>query len=254
MHVRDDMLPPAPPVRPDKSLIAFFKLMRNKEETSHVFEFTINLNGNRLHHTFRRWMAGPNARLLIEEDPTALLRALDDRERLRRLPVGTTGRVYADFMDREGLSTDGVAESYREKGLITDEFRQNYPEYAAFTWFLNLTHDMFHVLTGYNRDSLGEAALLNYTSRITRNRGVRCLGELASLRIKAEAPDVPVFQIMRNGVRMGNESADLLHADFIGMLDRPLREVREELNIVPDPVYAALPQERLLALVAPQAA
>jgi ubiquinone biosynthesis protein COQ4 len=137
---------------------------------------------------------------------------------------------------------------------VTEEFRKAYPEYAAFTWFLNLTHDMYHILTGYNRDSLGEAALLNYTCRITKNRGVKYLSYLAALRIKSEAPDVPVFRIMRNAKLMGERSANLMHVDFIGILDRPLREVREELNIVPDPVYAAQPQERLLALVQPQTA
>ncbi|MEM9838510.1 MAG: Coq4 family protein [Pseudomonadota bacterium] len=247
-------LPPAPPIRPDKSVIAFFGLMRNKEDTSKVFDFSIALNGDSLHRTFKRWYAGPNAKMLVEDDPKAIFRALDDRDRLRQLPIGTVGRTYADFMDREGLRTDGVAESYREDGLITDEFRRDYPEYSAFIWYLNLTHDMFHILTGYNRDSLGEAALLNYTCRITGNRGIKYLAKMAGLRIKAEALDVPVFRVIHNAKAMGLASADLLHADFIGMLDRPLREVREELNIVPDPVYASLPQERLLALVQPQAA
>ena len=228
--------------------------MRIKEDTARVFDFSTNLNGSSLQRTFRRWYDGPNAKMLVEDDPKAIFRALDNRERLRALPVGTVGRTYAEFMDRENLSTDGVAESYREEGLLPESFARDFPEYAAFIWYLNLTHDMFHVLTGYNRDSLGEAALLNYTCRITGNRGIKYLAMLASFRIKAEAPDVPVFKVMSNARKMGLASADLLHADFIGMLDRPLRQVREELNIVPDPVYAALPQERLLALVQQQAA
>lgn len=254
MRFDPSMCPPAVPIRPDKSLIAFFNLMKDKEDTSQVIRFSTNLNGRLLHRTFERWMGGPNARLLIEDDPQALLKAFDDRERLRRLPVGTVGRTYAEFMDREGLDTDGVAESYRNKGVVNDDLLAQYPEFSAFVWFLNLTHDMYHILTGYNRDSLGEAAVLNFTTRITKNRGIKYLAALASLRIKAEAPDVPVFKVMANARRMGEASADLLHADFIGMLDRPLRDVRRELNIVPDPVYARLPQERLLALVQPQAA
>ncbi|MEO1657333.1 MAG: Coq4 family protein [Pseudomonadota bacterium] len=250
----DSMLPPVLPIRPHRALLAFFRLMRNKEETEHVIDFSVNLNGDCLHKTFKRWYESPNGQLLAHDDPQALLRALDDRDRLRKLPVGTVGRTYADFMDREGLSTDGVAESYRDKDIITDEFPDTYPEYAAFIWFQNLTHDMYHVLTGYNRDSLGELALLNYTSRINGSRGIKYLGYMGSVRVKSEAPELPVFKIMANGKKMGLKSHDLVTADFIGMLDRPLREVREELNIVPDPVYAAQPQERLLALIAPQAA
>lgn len=254
MNKADIKLPPVPAIRPHKSLMAFFRLVKNKEDTSQVMKFSYNMNGGLLQRTFWRWYEGPNAKLLLEDDPKAILNALDDRDRLRALPVGTVGRTYAEFMDRENLNTDGVAESYRESGAIPEDFSDNYPEYAAFVWFLNLTHDMYHVLTGYNRDSLGEAALLNYTTRITRNRGIKYLAALASFRIKAEAPGLPVFKVMANGRLMGERSADLLHADFIGMLDRPLREVREELNIVPDPVYATLPQDKLLALVQPQAA
>ncbi|MEO1041362.1 MAG: Coq4 family protein [Pseudomonadota bacterium] len=250
----DSMLPPAMPIRPDKALAAFFRLVRNKEETEHVIDFSVNLNGDCLHKTFRRWYQSPNGQLLAHDDPKALLRALDDRDRLRSLPVGTVGRTYAEFMDREGLSTDGVAESYRDKDIITDEFPEAYPEYAAFIWYQNLTHDMYHVLTGYNRDSMGELALLNYTSRITGARGIKYLGYMGALRVKSEALDLPVFKIMNNGKKMGLQSKDLVTLDFISILDRPLREVRQELNIVPDPLYAAQPQERLLALIAPQAA
>jgi ubiquinone biosynthesis protein COQ4 len=254
MRYRDEMFPPPLPVRPDKALAAFFGLMRNKEDTSHVFAFSSAINGKTMGRMFRAWIDSENGELLFHRDPEALLRALDDRDRLRGLPVGTVGRTYAEFMDREGLRTNGVSEAYHEDGAITEEFKAAYPEFAAYIWFLNLAHDMYHVLTGYNRDSLGEAALLNYTTRITLNRGIRYLAALASLRIKAEAPDVPVFQIMTNARKMGERSENLVLADFIGMLDRPLREVREELNIVPDPVYAKLPQERLLGLVQPQAA
>ncbi|MEE4211849.1 MAG: Coq4 family protein [Parvularcula sp.] len=254
MHVTEEMIPPALPIRPDKSLAAFFRLMRNKEETQHVFDFSVNLNGSSLHQTFYRFMEGPNGDLLVRRDPTALLRALDDRDRLRSLPPGTTGRIYADFMDREGLSTNGVMEAYYDDGCITREFERAYPEYGAFIWFLNLTHDMYHILSGYGRDSLGELALLNTTCRITKNRGIKYLAALGSVRVRMEAPELPVFKIMTNARLMGERMSDLMKADFIGMLDRPLREVREELNIVPDPVYAALPQERLLALVQPQTA
>ena len=253
MDIDNVKLPPVPPIRPDKSLAAFFGLMRNKEETSYVLEFSYNINGAMLHRTFERFAQGPNYELMVG-DRREIFRALDDRPRLRELPVGTVGRTYADFMDREGLDTDGVAQSFRDKGLLTEEFEREYPEYSAFTYWLNITHDMFHILTGYNRDSLGELALLNYTSRITGNRGNKYLALMGAVRVKAEAPSLPVWKVVNNGRRMGEASADLLHVNFIDLLERPLREVREELNIIPDPVYAALPQERLLALVQPQAA
>jgi ubiquinone biosynthesis protein COQ4 len=254
MQYRDEMFPPPLPIRPDKSVAAFFGLMRDKEDTSQVFKFSANIAGASMRPAFKRWMASRNGQILTKEDPSYILRALDERERLRALPVGTVGRTYADFMDRENLRTDGVSEAYHADGLITQKFKETYPEFSAFIWFQNLTHDMYHVLTGYNRDSLGEAALLNYTTRISGARGIRYLAALASFRIKSEAPEIPVFKIMTNARLMGERSADLIVVDFPSLLDRPLREVREDLNIVPDPVYAGLDQERLLSLVQPQAA
>lgn len=254
MKLQERMYPPAAPVRPHRALLAFRRFMKNKEDTRLVFDFVYSVNGKTMRPAFKRWIESANGDLLFREDPQALLRAFDRREELRTYPVGTVGRIYADFMDRENLDTNGVAEANRAAGFMSDEFRAKYPEYAAFIWYMNLTHDMWHILTGYNRDSLGEAALLNYTCRHSGSRGVKYLALLASLRIKVEAPELPVFKVMANARKMGLESRDLVTADFIGMLERPLREVRDELNIKPDPVYAALPQERLLALVQPQAA
>ncbi len=254
MEFREEMYPPVQPVRPFKALQTFFKFMKNKEDTTLVFDFISAVNGGTVKLAFKRFLAGPNAQLLLKDDPQALLRALDDRERLRNLPLGTVGRTYADFMDREGLDTNGVAEANEEAGLITQEVREAFPEFAGFIWYMNLTHDLYHIITGYNRDSLGEAALLNYSAYMSNSRGTRVLSWLAALRIKAEAPLLPILKIVGNGRKIAKNSANLLQADFIGMLDRPLSEVRRELNIVPDPLYAAQPQERLLALVAPQAA
>ncbi|MEM9810360.1 MAG: hypothetical protein AAF788_03960 [Pseudomonadota bacterium] len=252
-HATDAIFPPPAPLRPFKALMAFRRLVQNKEDTSHVFDFLDHTCGASLRPAFHRFMDGPNGALLTRQDPQALLRAFDDRARLRSLPVGTVGRTYADFMDREGLSTNGVTEASQTARSSACASKAAYPDYAAFVGFLNLTHDMFHVLTGYNRDSLGEAALLQYTSRIDGSRGARLLGHMAALQIKREAPGLPVFKVMANGRAMADRSSDLIQADFIGMLDRPLRQVREDLHIVPDPVYASLPQEKLLGLVQPQA-
>lgn len=247
-------LPPARPVRPFTAIKTFFVFMKDKEDTRQVFNFINCLNGKTMRPSFHRFMKSANGPLLTKDDPTALLRALDDRERLRNLAVGTVGRIYADFMDREGLDTDGVSEANKEAGFITPEFEAEYPEFAAYIWYMNITHDLYHVLSGYNRDSLGEAALLNFSAYMSGSRGTRILAWLAALRIKSEAPGLPVLKIVGNGRKIARAAKSFVEADFIGMLDRPIREVREELNVVPDPVYAALPQERLLALVQPQTA
>ena len=64
---------------------------------------------------------------------------------------------YIAFMKREGLSAAGlVAESHKWAPP------ENLPRDLTQWYFDRLrdTHDLFHVLTGYGRDALGEASLL----------------------------------------------------------------------------------------------
>src|SRR3546814_11351271 len=77
---------------------------------------------------------------------------LDDHDALRRLPVGSVGRVYVDFMEREGLTAQGLV----DESLKFRHGKQRHDDkMALYGDRLRDTHDLFHILTGYGRDALG---------------------------------------------------------------------------------------------------
>src|SRR3546814_7467286 len=51
----------------------------------------------------------PEGRRRLAERPY-LPALLDDHDALRRLPEGSVGRVYVDFMEREGLTAQGLVD------------------------------------------------------------------------------------------------------------------------------------------------
>src|SRR3546814_16494227 len=85
---------------------------------------------------------------------------LDDHDALRRLPEGSVGRVYVDFMEREGLTAQGLVDE-------SLKFRRGKPSHDDMLELygnrLRATHDLFHILTGYGRDALGEQCVLAFS-------------------------------------------------------------------------------------------
>jgi ubiquinone biosynthesis protein COQ4 len=240
---------PAPfPVNYPKALLAMYRLTRDKENTRHVFDVVRHTNGSSTEPAFRRFDASEVGRKQ-REDRARLLRALDDRDRLRRLPEGTFGRTYADFMDREGLSTNGVQDADREAnpGRL-ETLERDFPEAYTYFWYMNLSHDLYHVLTGYHRDALGEAALLRFTHEHTGSNGIKFIARMAGLRIRLEDRGVPVGKIMSEAARLGAEAEDFITTDWTELLDLPLGEVRERLNVGRPETYLSVPKERLYAI------
>src|SRR3546814_1330225 len=69
-------------------------------------------------------------------------------------------------MRREGLSAAGLVAESDKMG------RQQFDDQVQ--WYSNRlrdTHDLFHILTGYGRDALGEQCVLGFTYGQTGNYG-----------------------------------------------------------------------------------
>src|SRR5262245_10890029 len=71
---------------------------------------------------------------------------------LRKLPEGTLGRAYARFLDRNGIDPLVVSDRMRER------FRDR-PYVLRYT----TTHDLHHVLTGFDAGLAGEIGVLAFT-------------------------------------------------------------------------------------------
>ncbi|MBB5518164.1 Coq4 family protein [Amphiplicatus metriothermophilus] len=242
--------PPAPPVRPLHALVSVVKLVLNKEDTRQVFEAVAALSGRAGKRTFRRFVATPYGRRVVSE-PVKLEEILSDRERLRAMPEGSFGRAYLAFMEGENLTPEGLIDSAAEAGI---DFRGDtqFPEYRRLFLHLDVSHDLWHVLTGYGRDALGELCNLCFTRAQTRNPGFRLIIWIGLLAMKLERPGQPFWRAANEARRMGLEAEWIPAQDVEALLPLPLGEVRRRLNILAPTVYNAIPEEVKRDLLKPK--
>ena len=223
--------PPRNPVQLLEAWRGISELFKNPDDTAQVFRIIRALSGNSLERGFQRFAASETgAKILAEE--RSLVDRLSDREYLLSLPEGSLGRVYADFTERENISPDGHVDASND---APENDTADYPRRVLFRERLRDMHDLWHVVTGYGRDLIGEAALLSFTYRQTRNRGIGFIVAVAYLRSGREFPQERV--LIRDGFRRSGKAEWLPGADWEALLERPLDEVRRTLGVEPAGEY-----------------
>jgi ubiquinone biosynthesis protein COQ4 len=227
---------PRPRIRPLEAWRALRILLANPDDTKQVFRIIDALSGRSGERLFARFRKTPMGARILEER-RSLLNTLSNRDALLALPDGSLGRVYADFVAREQISADGLVEASIEGGRRLDIGEQR----RLFGDRLRDMHDLWHVVTGYNRDLVGEASLLAFSYAQTRNRGVGFIVAVAWL--KAGREGAAFRRLIEAGYRRGRDSAWLPGADWEALLAKPLSEVRQELRVGPPPVYEELRSE-----------
>jgi ubiquinone biosynthesis protein COQ4 len=233
---------PSTRIRPLVAVRALRALLRDPDDTARVFDVVEALSGNTRERVFARFLACPSAPRLLAERPN-LLAVLSERARLLALPEGTLGRTYAEFMTREQISADGLVDASAQwlQGEIPAERR----------WFgdrLRDMHDLWHVVTGYDRDLVGEASLLAFTLAQTRNPGIAVIVGAAYLEAGRVYPGARA--LMREGYRRGKRADWLPAVEWEALLEQPLVQVRRDLRVGDPPVYVPLRSEGAPVLAA----
>lgn len=217
--------------RPLRAIHNFQMLMKDKEDTAAVFRIFESLPSKDFLPRIADLSLSERGTYLRQTEP-CLVDILDDHATLRRTPKGSLAHAYCDFMEAEGLSAAGlVAESDRAG-------RPRFPDLVE--WYINRsrdTHDLFHVLTGYGRDALGEASVLLFTHGQSPSQGHLLIGYAGAANIKkmAKGTKAPVFGAVREAHRTGKGAPPLINQPIRQLLERPLEDVRAELRI-PQPV------------------
>ncbi len=98
------------------------------------------------------------------------------------------------------------------------------------------SHDLWHVLTGYGRDPLGELALLGVLYSQIKNPGTGFIALLGLLRVPYEYPGAPCIRAVLEGFRIGRNAEWMLAQDWEALLAKPFEGVRRELKIA-QPVW-----------------
>lgn len=223
-------------LRPLLALRAFQKLIRNKEDTAQVFEIMRALSGrsvSRGYHRMLRTVEGGRQAFLREE----LAHRLDDPVWLGQFSDGTVGATYRAFREARGFTADGLAEAEREVIPFVDA-----PH--PVVWYsrrLRDVHDIWHVLTGYETDALGEACVVAFSYGQTKNLGFAFIGWGAAREIQREVRSIPARKAVLQAWRNGRAARWLPGLDYEALFAEPLEAARQRLNIRPASVYHAVP-------------
>ncbi len=216
--------------RPRKALHHFRELLKDKERTEEVFRIFEALPWQGMRAAGVNFLSSERGQALRAREPF-LPAVLDDHAALRRMPAGSLAHAYCDFMEKEGLSAQGLVDEFERFAHDKPRFRDQ------FEWYLNRgrdTHDLLHVLTGYGRDGLGEACVLAFTYSQQPSPAHLFIGYMAGLNMKKTVKSAaPVFRAIREGQKLGKACPRLIETSITELLPLPIDEVRRRLNITP---------------------
>jgi ubiquinone biosynthesis protein COQ4 len=217
---------PRNPIHWGAAFRALWRLARDNDDTTQVFRIVESLKGDSEVRNVERMRESEIGRAILAER-RSLLTVLGDRDRLRALPEGSLGRVYLAFMEREGLTADGLAsaadEGYRARS--TD------PDVVTFGDWARDSHDLWHVLTGYGRDPLGELCLLGVLYSQIRTPGTAFIALLGLLQVPFEYPGAPSVRAVLQGFSIGRRAEWMIAQDWEVLLAMPFDRVRAQLRL-----------------------
>jgi ubiquinone biosynthesis protein Coq4 len=145
-----------------------------------------------------------------------------DLATLRRLPAGTLGNEYARFVDANGIVPLKVSAPVRER------FRDN-PYAIRYA----MTHDLHHVLAGFDTTLAGEAGVLAFNvAQRTAPIGRWALAIVRGLfAIAAPWRARAIARCVRRGFAMGRAAELVIAAPLESWFEDPIDDVRRRLGI-----------------------
>jgi ubiquinone biosynthesis protein COQ4 len=187
------------------------------------------LAGPTVDREFTKFATHPVGQDLLARSPRPDLNALlADRAALGAMPKGSFADAYLAYMNNAGmapadafLEAAGLAEKARRFGWSDDQL-----------WFVKRmanSHDLFHVLAGYDRTILGEIGVDAYTAGHIPLIPIRLM-LLYFLFLKPSEP-IGWTRYVMNSYRHGRRTPSLFCVDYEAALPRPLDEVRRQIGI-----------------------
>ena len=215
-------------MQPMVAFRALKALVANPQDTPKVFDVIRALGGPSLERGLRRFRITDFGNQVLKDD-IDILDTLQNRSMLGALPNGSFGSTYYHFTQREGLAAEGLVDA---SAVENETF--SHPHLVRYATRLRDTHDLWHTLTGYGRDELGEACLLAFTYAQTRNRGIFLIAIVGGFKLR-QAMGPGVFRALVRAYRDGRQAAWLPAIHFESLLSEPITDVRTQLRI-PEPV------------------
>ena len=237
------MIPPGDFVLPrpkrdwPKALRAVRHLLADKDDTVQVFEIMRSLNGSATRDGYLRLLRTTQGGRLAYQR-RELAEVLMDRATLAKYPAGSVAAHYLTFTERGQISADGLADVSRQASR--PEAIDLVHPVAWYGRRVRDTHDLWHILTGYDLTGLGEACLVAFSYAQTKALGWALIAVATALR-GARAPGAPFARAILEGYRRGRAAAWLPGQDYEALLAEPLDAARARLRLTPPAVFDAIP-------------
>jgi ubiquinone biosynthesis protein COQ4 len=225
---------PKPRLQWGAALKALQRLLNDKEDTGQVFEIMRALNGTSTADCYQRLLTTTQGGRIAYEREEFADRLMDDAW-LDSLPDGSVGAAYREFIRSEELSAEGLAEVSRIQGKEVDIAH-------PYAWMGRRTrdvHDIWHILSGYHRDGLGESCLVAFSYAQTKGLGWALIALGAASR--SRGADYPYIKAIWQGYKRGKAAAWLLGEDYERLMAEPLEAARKRLGITPATIYDSIP-------------
>ena len=202
-------------------------LREDPDRTDLVNEIVEALDGGRRRRFQRRIWGSAEAKRLLGERPCFDAEHIDLAE-LAGLPEGSFGHTAANWMRSEDF----------QPGLEGPEVTGEDDRAYVARRIANV-HDLWHVLSGYNRDPMGELGVLAFSLGQFRSNGFAfILGNIlwrSSVdHWRAERrPVSPLFHYLLRAYRAGRRAERLIPLILEERFPQPLDQVRRDLGIDP---------------------
>lgn len=228
-------------IEPLRAYRAFRKLVQDKEDTAQVFEIMQALNGRSTWLGYQKLLATAEGGRLAYR-ALELNTILNDPKVLDGFADETVGAAYRDFMRSENLSAEGLAQVGRETAARRGVQSEIDHPVAWFGRRIRDTHDIWHTLTGYGRDALGELCIVAFSYAQTRSLGWAFIAVGGCLRALQEKQGKLAVKAVWQAYQHGRTAAWLPGEDFERILNEPLDAARRRLNLAAPTLYLAIPE------------
>jgi len=227
------------PIQPGRAWRAFRRLVADKEDTRQVFEIMRALAGRSFPKGYRRLLetteGGRQAALAVE-----FADRLEDRSWLESFAEGSVGAAYRAFIAPRALSAHGLAADSR---TLTDTDIDIEHPVAWYARRLRDVHDVWHVLTGYGTDALGEACVVAFSYPQTGSLGFALIAGGAAYEFGRSPGGGAFAKAIWQAYRHGRQAAWLPALDYEALFSEPLEAARQRLGISRPTAYEAVPIE-----------
>jgi ubiquinone biosynthesis protein COQ4 len=210
-------------------LRSLLRFVTTPSDLANSFEAMFALAGPTIEREFRRFANHPVGRSMLGEHPRRDLNALlSSRETLAAMPKGSFAHAYLEYLGGDEM---GSADYFLEAARL-EERASRFGWSDDQLWFVKRmanSHDLFHVVAGYDRDVTGEIGVISYTAGQIPLLPLRML--LPYLAVLKPSQPIRWVRFVRDSYSHGRQTPSLACVDYEALLRKPLDEARRQIGV-----------------------